>query len=96
MLGGDWSLNLLHVRPIKLVLAVSQYDRLGFVLEAAPFATLPQRIVDALFAHLLTLGIPPPDVARKECDAMTPLTVTTTTAFPERRSIQGNMKDYAW
>lgn len=32
---GDWTLNLLHTRP-KLVVAVSEHDRLGLVLEAAP------------------------------------------------------------
>lgn len=92
---GDWSLNLLHVRPSKLVLAISQHDRLGLVLPAAPFATLPQRLVEALFAHLLMLGIAP-DVARRECDAMQPMTITTTTAYPDRLSIQTSMKDYAW
>lgn len=44
---GDWSLNLLHTRP-KLVVAVSEHDRL--VLEAAPYATLPQRFVESLIA----------------------------------------------
>jgi hypothetical protein len=29
---GDWSLNLLHTRP-KLVVAMSEHDRLGLVLE---------------------------------------------------------------
>jgi hypothetical protein len=65
---GDWSLNLLHTRP-KLVVAISEHDRLGLVLEAAPYATLPQRFVDAVFAQLLAIGVPP-DVARRECDAM--------------------------
>ena len=45
---GDWSLNLLHVRPVKLVLAVSEHDRLGFLFEAMPFATLPERFCAAL------------------------------------------------
>ncbi|MHB1656035.1 MAG: DUF6933 domain-containing protein [Burkholderiales bacterium] len=92
---GDWSLNLLHLRRSKLVLAVSQHDRLGFVLPAAPFATLPHRLVVSLFEHLTMLGIPPA-VARRECDAMQPLTITTTTAYPDRLSIQANLKDYAW
>ena len=37
---GDWSLNLLHTRP-KLVVAVCEHGRLGLVLAAAPYATLP-------------------------------------------------------
>ena len=92
---GDWSLNLLHVRPVKLVLAMSEHDRFALVLEAAPYATLPQRFADALFVQLLFIGVPP-DVARRECDAMQPLTITATTPYANRLSLQANMKDYAW
>ena len=92
---GDWSLNLLHVRPCKLVLGVSEHDRFALVLEAAPYATLPQRFVDALFVQLLFIGVPP-DVARRECDAMQPLTITATTPYANRLSLQANLKDYAW
>ena len=92
---GDWSLNLLHVRPSKLVIAVSEHDRFALVLEAAPYATLPQRLVEALFAQLLTLGIPS-GVARRECVAMQPLIITATTPYPNRLSLQANLKDYAW
>jgi hypothetical protein len=92
---GDWTMNLLHVRPIKLVLAVSEHDRLGLLVEAAPFSTLPQRFTGALFGHLLTLGVPP-DIARRECDATQPLVITATTGYDNRRSIQGNMTDYTF
>jgi hypothetical protein len=91
---GDWSLNLLHTRP-KLVVAISEHDRLGLVLEAAPYATLPQRFIEALFVQLLAIGIPP-DVARCECDAMQPLAITSTTPYANRLSLQANLKDYAW
>lgn len=43
-------LNLLHTRP-KLAVAVSEHDRFGLVLEAAPYATLPQRFVEAVFVQ---------------------------------------------
>lgn len=91
---GDWSLNLLHTRP-KLVVAISEHDRLGLVLEAAPYATLPQRFLDAVLAQLLAIGVPP-DAARRECDAMQPLVFTATTPYPNRLSLQANLKDYAW
>ena len=91
---GDWSLNLLHTRP-KLVVAVSEHDRLGLVLEAAPYATLPQRFADAVFVQLLAIGVPP-EAARRERDAMQPLTITATTPYPNRLSLQANLKDYAW
>lgn len=91
---GDWSLNLLHTRP-KLVVAISEHDRLGLVLEAAPYATLPQRFADAVFVQLLAIGVPP-DAARRERDAMQPLTITATTPYANRLSLQANLKDYAW
>ena len=91
---GDWSLNLLHTRP-KLVVAVSEHDRFGLALEAAPYVTLPQRFIDAVFAQLLSIGVSP-DVARRECDVMQPLTITATTHYPNRLSLQANLKDYAW
>ena len=90
---GDWSLNLLHTRP-KLV-AMSEHDRLGLVLEAAPYATLPQRFIEAVFAQLLAIGVPP-DVARRERDGRQPLTLTATTPYANRLSLQANLKDYAW
>jgi hypothetical protein len=91
---GDWSLNLLHTRP-KLVVAVSEHDRLGLVLEAAPYAKLPQRFTEAVFVQLLAIGVPP-EAARRERDAMLPLTITATTPYPNRLSLQANLKDYAW
>jgi hypothetical protein len=91
---GDWSLNLLHTRP-KLVVAISEHDRLGLVLEAAPYVTLPQRFIEAVFVQLLAIGAAP-DLAQRECDAMQPLTITSTTPYPNRLSLQANLKDYAW
>lgn len=91
---GDWALNLLHTRP-KLVVAVSEHDRLGLVLEAAPYATLPQRFVEAVFVQLLAIGVPP-DAARRERDAMLPLAITATMPYANRLSLQANLKDYAW
>ena len=91
---GDWSLNLLHSRP-KLVVAVSEHDRLGLALEAAPFATLPQRFVEAAFVQLLAIGVPP-EAARRERDAMQPLVITATTHYANRLSLQANLKDYGW
>ena len=90
---GDWSLNLLHTRP-KLVVAVSEHDRLGLVLEAAPYSTLPQRFIEAVFMQLRAIGVPP-DLARRECDEMQPLTITATTPYSNRLSLQANLKDYA-
>lgn len=91
---GDWWLNLLHTRP-KLVVAISEHDRLGLGLEAAPYTTLPQHFIEAVFVQLLAIGVPP-DLARRECDAMQPLTITSATHYPNRLNLQANLKDYAW
>ena len=91
---GDWSLNLLHTRP-KLVVAVCEHGRLSLVLEAAPYSTLPQRFVEAVYAQLLSIAVPPA-IAQRECDAMQPLTITPTTPYASRLSLQANLKDYAW
>ncbi len=91
---GDWSLNLLHTRP-KLVVAVSEHDRLGLMLEAAPFATLAQRFAEAVFVQLLAIGVSP-EAARQERDTMLPLVITATTHYANRLSLQANLKDYAW
>ena len=91
---GDWTLNLLHTRP-KLVVAISECDRLGLVLEAAPFVSLLQRFPEAVFVQLLAIGVPA-EQARWERDAMQPLVVTQTTGYANRLSLQANLKDYAW
>ena len=46
-------------------------------------------------AQLLTLGVFP-DAARREYYAMLQLTITVTTPYPNRLSLQANLKDYAW
>lgn len=91
---GGWSLNLLHTRP-KLVVAVCEHGRLSLVLEAAPYSTLPQRFVEAVYAQLLAIGVPPA-IAQRECDAMQPLTITPTALYANRLSLQANLKDCAW
>ncbi|MEQ1638735.1 MAG: hypothetical protein ABL903_18910 [Methylococcales bacterium] len=91
---GDWSLNLLHTRP-KSVVAVCEHGRLGLVLDAAPYVTLPQRFVEAVYTQLLAIGVPPA-TAQRECDAMQPLVITPTTSYANRLSLQANLKDYAW
>jgi len=91
---GDWSLNLLHTRP-KLVVAMSEHERLALIFEAAPYATIPQRFPDAVFEQLLAIGVPL-DAAQREREAMQPLTITATSPYLNRHSLQANLKDYAW
>lgn len=77
------------------MVAVCEHGRLGLVLEAAPYATLPQRFVGAVYAQLLAIGVSS-ELAQLECDAMLPLTITPTTLYANRLSLQANLKEYAW
>lgn len=69
---GPWSLGLVHCRPAKLVVAVSASTRWALALHAAPLATLQQRFGPSLLLNLLAIGVPP-DRARAEVDAHSPL-----------------------
>ena len=37
-----------------------------------------------------------PELAQRECDAMQPLTITPTTPYANRLSLQANLKNFAW
>lgn len=69
---GPWSLDLVHCRPAKLVVAVSASTRWAMALHAAPLATLQERFGPTLLLNLLAVGVPP-DRARAEVDAHTPV-----------------------
>jgi hypothetical protein len=74
---------------------MSEHDRLGLVLEAAPYATLLQRFIESVREQLLAIGVSL-DMAQGECDAMQPVIITATTPYANRLSLQANLKDYAW
>jgi hypothetical protein len=74
---------------------MSEHDRLGLVLEAAPYATLPERFIESVKEQLLAIGVSL-DLAQSECDAMQPVIITATTPYANRLSLQANLKDYAW
>ncbi len=48
----------------------------------------------AVLAQLLAIGVPP-EVARREVEAMQPLVITLP-PYANRLSLQANLKDYAW
>jgi hypothetical protein len=88
---GEWTATLVRVGRIQLVLAVSEPTRFAVAIDAAPYATVPQRFADALFAALLDLGVAAkPAVA--EIAAMLPLQV----AASNSRSVLGSLNQFAW
>ncbi len=85
--------NLSPAESRGILAILEKYSHALTVLD--DYATLPQRFLDVVFVQLLAIGVPP-DAARRERDAMQPLTITATTPYPNRLSLQANLKDYAW
>ena len=50
---GEWTANLVRMSRIQLVEAVSEPTRLGVVIDAAPYPSIPERFGQALFKTLL-------------------------------------------
>jgi hypothetical protein len=88
---GEWTATRVRVGRIQLVLAVSEPTRFAVAIDAAPYATAPQRFAGALLAALLDLEIPA-DLAIAEVEAMLPLQV----AASNSRSVLGSLNQYAW
>lgn len=88
---GEWTATLVRVSRIQLVLAVSEPTRFCVAIDAAPYATAPQRFAKALLLALLELEIPA-DAALAEIEAMLPLQV----AASNSRSVLGSLNQYAW
>lgn len=88
---GEWTATLVRAGRIQLVLAVSEPTRFAVAIDAAPYATAPQRFCGALLAALLELEIPA-DMALAEIEAMLPLQV----AASNSRSVLGSLNQFAW
>ncbi|GAP65097.1 hypothetical protein MBSD_n0386 [Mizugakiibacter sediminis] len=87
---GEWTANLIRVSRIQLVIAVNEPTRLGVVLDAAPYAAIPERFGHALFQALIEIGIHP-DAAAEEVEAMWPMEIAASSS----RSVLGTLNQYA-
>ncbi|MEO5812089.1 MAG: hypothetical protein ABIU96_01425 [Rhodanobacter sp.] len=88
---GEWTATLVRIGRIQLVLAVSEPTRFAVAIDAAPYATAPQRFAGALLTALLDLEIPA-ELALAEIEAMLPLQV----AASNSRSVLGSLNQFAW
>ncbi len=86
---GDWTANLIHLGRWQLVLAVNDATRLGVAINAAPFATVAERLVEAIADSLRDLGIAEQDVIA-ECLAMRALNI----GAKGDRSVLGTLTRY--
>ena len=88
---GEWTANLIRVSRIQLVLAVSEPTRMGVVIDAAPYALIPERFSHTLFEALLYLGIPA-DMAAEEVDSMHGMELAASSS----RSVLGTLNQFAY
>lgn len=54
---GEWTANLFRFGRTAYVVAVNEHTRLGLVVKATPYATLPTRFSEQLCESLIALGI---------------------------------------
>lgn len=88
---GEWTANLIRVARIQLVLAVSEPTRMGVVIDAAPYALIPERFGQGLFKALLYLDIPA-DMAAKEAESMRDMELAASSS----RSVLGTLNQFAY
>ena len=88
---GEWTANLIRVSRIQLMLAVSERTRLGVVIDAAPYALIPERFGEALFKALLYLDIPP-DMAAEEAETMSDMELAASSS----RSVLGTLNQFGF
>jgi len=74
---GEWTANLVRYGRRAYVLAVNERTRLGIVVDAAPYASLPIRITERIFMVLISLGVEP-DQAAAEAESTRPTTFAKT------------------
>ena len=88
---GEWTANLVRSGRVQRILAVSEPTRMAIVIDAAPYASIPVRLCEALLDALLHLGIDSRD-ALAEIEAMQPLQLARTRS----RSVLGTLNQFAW
>jgi hypothetical protein len=85
---GDWTANLLYLRPQQLVLAMNERSLLCVVVPASPGSDLGPRLRHAVAELLLSIGVPAMRVA-DECVAMETMAIGATAS----RAVLGCMND---
>lgn len=86
---GEWTANLIRISRIQLVVGVNEQTRLGVVVEAAPYKTVPARLTEQVFRSLLMLGVPQAQAAA-EVEATHPTAIATSNS----RSVLGTINQY--
>jgi hypothetical protein len=88
---GDWYANILMIRPAHLVVLVNERSRLPLALPAREFATLLDRIPDAVAETLSGLGAPSAAITQER------FAMRTIQCAPTRsRSVLGAMNEFCF
>ena len=78
---GEWTANLVRYGRKTYVLAVNERTRLGLVVDAAPYTTMPIRFSERLFKSLLALGLEHDQAAAEaECSRPTAFAKTNSSS----------------
>ena len=88
---GDWTANRIRVSHIQLVLAVNDATRLGVVVDAAPYAGVPERITTQIFRVLVEISVPG-DMAAAEAEATRSFEIAATAS----KSVLGTLNQFAF
>ena len=88
---GDWNAKDVSLGRRRLVLCVNELSRLAVVLEAAPYASIPERFPAAVGA-LLEGFVPLREPIEREISAMQTISIAKTNS----RSVLGLLNEYDW
>jgi hypothetical protein len=86
---GDWYATDLNLGRRRLVICVSELSRLAVVLDAAPYATIPERLPPALARVLHFIGVEQPTI-EQEIAAMGTIAIAKTS----NRSVLGTVNEF--
>ena len=88
---GDWYAKDITLGRRRLVLCVNELSRLAVVLDAAPYASIPERLPAAVGA-LLEGIVPSREAIERELAAMQMISIAKTNS----RSVLGSLNEYEW
>jgi hypothetical protein len=88
---GDWYAKDVSLGRRRLVLCVNEHSRLAVVLEAAPYASIPERLPTAVGVLLEGL-VPSREAIEREVAAMQTISIAKTNS----RSVLGSLNEYEW
>jgi hypothetical protein len=88
---GGWTANLIRASRRQFVLAVNDATRFGVLIDAAPYAEIPSRLVQRVFKALQYIGVSD-DLAAAEAQALEAPEFAATNS----KSVLGTLNQFAF